>query len=102
VYSQLSGREDVGFNDFLKDACIPEGDGQVSSGSVSLPDPIVLETEEKMLEREQNECDVLDELEEYKCDSGMSVDDVPAIVNIKTRKGYCLHTSSILVGWWVW
>jgi hypothetical protein len=87
VYSQLSGLEDVVFNDFLKDACIPEGDGQVSSGSVSLPDPVVLETEELMLEREQNERDVLDELDEYKCDTGMSVDDVPAIVSIKTLKG---------------
>ena len=87
MYSQLSGLEDVVFNDFLKDACIPEGDGQVSSGSVSLPDPVVLETEEQMLEREQNERDVLDELDEYKCDAGMSVDDVPAIVSIKTLKG---------------
>ena len=45
VYSQLSGLEDVVFNDFIKDDCIPEGDGQVASGSAALPDPIVLETE---------------------------------------------------------
>ena len=31
-------------NDVIKDDCIQEGDGQVSSGSVSLPDPVVLET----------------------------------------------------------
>jgi hypothetical protein len=37
VYSQLSGLEDMVFNDFLKDICIPEGDGQVASGSASLP-----------------------------------------------------------------
>ncbi len=41
VYSQLSGLEDVGFNDFIKNDCIPEGDGQVVSGSESLPDPVV-------------------------------------------------------------
>ena len=60
VYSQLSGLEDVGFNDLIKaHDFIPEGDGQVASGSVSLPDPLALETEEQRLEREQNERDVL-------------------------------------------
>ncbi len=29
VYSQLSGLEHAAFNDFIKDDCIPEGDGQV-------------------------------------------------------------------------
>ena len=29
IYSQLSGLEDVDFNDFIKDDFIPEGDGQV-------------------------------------------------------------------------
>ena len=43
-----------------------------------------METEEQMLERQKNECDALDALGEYKCDTGMSVEDVPAIVNIKT------------------
>ena len=62
VYSQLSGLEDVGFNYFIMDHFIPEGDGQVVSGSVSLPDPVVLETEEKPLERDQHECDVLEVL----------------------------------------
>ncbi len=75
------------FNDFIKDDFIPEGGGQVGSGSVSLPDPVVLETEEEMLEREQNERDVLDALGEYEYDAGMSVEDVSEIVNIKTLKG---------------
>ena len=52
VYSQLSGLEDVVFNDFIKDDFIPEGDGQVEVGSESLPDPVTLETEEQTLERE--------------------------------------------------
>ena len=52
-----------------------------------LPDPVVVETEEQMLEREQNVRDVLDTLGEYDCDAGMSVEDVSAIVNIKTLKG---------------
>ena len=39
-----------------------------------------------MREREQNECDVLDALGEYKCDSGMSLVDVSVTFNIKTLK----------------
>ena len=66
-------------NDFIKDDFIPEGDGQVASGSASLPDPVALETAEQTLEREQNERDVLEALGEYKCDAGMSVENVPAV-----------------------
>ncbi len=47
VYSQLWGLEDVGFHGFLRNDWIPEGDGQVASGSASLPDPVVLETENR-------------------------------------------------------
>ena len=86
------------FNDFIKDNVIPESDGQVASGSESLPDPVVLETEEQLLEREQNERDVLDALGEYKCDPGMSVEDVPAIVNIKTLNGR-LIAHNFNTGW---
>jgi hypothetical protein len=54
VHSQLSGLEDVVFNDCIKDDFTPECDSQVASGSASLPDPLFLGTEEQMLEREQN------------------------------------------------
>ena len=87
VYSQLSGLENVVFNDFIKDDFIPEADAQVVSGSASLPFPVVVETEEHMLEREQNDRDVLDALGKYECDTGMSVEDVLVIVNIKTLRG---------------
>jgi len=80
VYSQLSGLQDVGFNDFIKDDFIQEGGGQVASGSASLPDPVALETEEQRLEREQNEHDVLEALGGYKFDTGMSVENVPALL----------------------
>jgi hypothetical protein len=33
----------VVFNDFIEDDFIPEGDGQVASGSASLPDLVALE-----------------------------------------------------------
>jgi hypothetical protein len=48
---QLSGLEDVVVNDFIKDDFIPEGDGQVASGSASLPDPVVLEQRSLPLSR---------------------------------------------------
>jgi len=41
-----------------------EVDGQVASGSASLPDTFVLETEEQVLEREQNEHDVVEAMGE--------------------------------------
>ena len=51
---------------------------QAASGSASLPDPVDLETEEQELERGKYEHDVLDlaALGEYKCDRGMSVENV--------------------------
>jgi hypothetical protein len=69
------------FNDFINENdFIPEGDGQVASGAASLPDPVALETEEQRLEREQNESDVLEALGDHKCDIGMSVENVPAVL----------------------
>jgi hypothetical protein len=68
------------------------------SGSASLPDPVVLETKEQTLEREQNQRDVVEALGEYKCDAGMSVENVPAVVNIKTLNGrWIAHKFST---WW--
>ena len=70
----------IPLHDFIKDDFIQEGDGQVASGSASLPDSGASETEEQRLEREQNEHDVLEALGDHKCDA-------------------LLHTSSLL-GWW--
>jgi len=42
---RYEGLEDVVFNDFIKDGFIPEAEGQVVSGSASLPDPVVVETD---------------------------------------------------------
>ncbi len=44
--------------------------------------------------------DVLDTLGEYKCDAGRSVEDVPAIFNIKTLK-VRLIAHKCNTGWWV-
>ena len=57
-----------------------------------------MEAEEQSLEREQNESDVLEALGDYKCDAGMSVENVPAVLNIKTLKGrFIAHKFS--TGW---
>ncbi len=57
-----------------------------------------METEEQSLGREQNESDVLEALGDYKCDAGMSVENVPAVLNIKTLKGrFIAHKFS--TGW---
>ena len=60
------------------------------SSSVSLPDPVDLETEDQRLEREQNERDVLETSRDYKCDVGMSVENVSMVVNIRKLKGQFL------------
>jgi hypothetical protein len=62
---------------------------------------VLLETEEQMLEREKNERDVLEALDEYTCDAGKSVEDVPVIVNIKTLKGR-LIAPKFNTGWALW
>jgi len=60
-----------------------------------------LETEEQTLERQQDELDVLEALDEYKCDAGLSVENVPVVVKIKTLKGrFIAHKFS--TGWWGW
>jgi hypothetical protein len=46
-----------------------------------------LKTEELTLEREPNERDVLEALGEYKCDTGMSVENVSVVIHMKTLEG---------------
>ena len=59
---------------------------------------VALETQEQRLEREQNACDVLEALSDYKCDAGMSVENVPAVVDIKTlKRRFIAHKFS--TGW---
>ena len=46
------------------------------------------------LEREQNERDVLEALGDYKCDAGMSVENVPAVVKISLKIRFVAHTKT--------
>ena len=49
------------------------------------------------LEREQNERDVLEALGDYKCDAGMPVENVPAVVQITLKRRFIAHKFS--TGW---
>ena len=71
--------------------------------SASRPDPVASYTgadaRKKGAER-QNERDFLEALGEYKCDTGVSVENVPAVFNIKAVKGgFIAHKFS--TGWTV-
>jgi hypothetical protein len=45
----------------------------------------------------------LEALGDYKCDAGMSVENMPAVVNITTLKGrFIALSSSLLGGRWGW
>ncbi len=46
------------------------------------------------LEREQNERDILEALGDYKCDTGMSVENVPAVVTITLKRRFVAHTKT--------
>ena len=66
------------------------------SGSPSLEVPVSKETGEQRLEREQNERYVLEAM--GVCAAGMSVENVPAVVNIRTLTGrFIAHKLS--TGW---
>ena len=75
--------------DFIKDDCIPEGDDQVTSGSACLPAPVTLEKEDQSLERVQNECDHLETLGEYKCDTRMFPSAMSCMYYTKARAALC-------------
>jgi hypothetical protein len=98
----------VGFNDFIKNDFIPEGDGQVASGSASLPDPVALEVEERRGSKESRMSVMF--LNQWVTTSvtpdsaGISVETVPVVVNIRTLHGrFIAHRfSTARGGRWVW
>jgi hypothetical protein len=80
----------VVFTAFIMDDFIPELRSWSSRVRFCIPSwrcSLGYRASEQTLEREQNESDVLEALGEYKSDAGMSFENVPAVVNIKTLKG---------------
>ena len=91
VLSQLSGLEDVVFNDFIDDEFESE-DVSEQRASASLPDSVPIESEEERAACEEDERAALDAVGDYEADPTVSLEDVPQDIVLKT-----LNATSICV-----
>jgi len=85
VLSQLSGLENVVFNDFIDDELDSE-DVSEQRASTSLPDSVPIESEEERAAREADEMAALDAVGNYEADQNVMLEDVPQDIVIKTLK----------------
>ena len=89
VLSQLSGLENVVFNDFIDDELDSE-DVSEQRASASLPDSVPIESEEERAAREADEMAALDDdVRDYEADPNVMLEDVPQDIVIKTLKVSC-------------
>ena len=88
VLSQLSGLENVVFNDFIDEELDSE-DVSEQRASTSLPDSVPIESEEERAAREADEMVALDAVREYEADLNVMQEDVPQDIVIKTLKVSC-------------
>jgi hypothetical protein len=88
VLSQLSGLENVVFNDFIDDELDSE-DVSEQRASASLPDSVPIESEEERAAREADEMAALDAVGDYEADPSVMLEDVPQDIVIKTLKVSC-------------
>jgi hypothetical protein len=89
VLSQLSGLENVVFNDFIDDELDSE-DVSEQRASVSFqPDSVPTESEEERAAREADEMAALDSVGDYEADPNVMLEDVPQDIVIKTLKVSC-------------
>jgi hypothetical protein len=88
VLSQLSGLENVVFNDFIDNELDSE-DVSEQRASVSLPDSVPIESEEERGAREADEMAALDAVGDYEADPNVMLEDVPQDIVIKTLKVSC-------------
>jgi hypothetical protein len=86
--SQLSGLENVVFNDFIDDEFHSE-DVSEQRASASLPDSVPIESEEERAAREADEMAALDSVGDYEADPTVMLEDVPQDIVIKTLKVSC-------------
>jgi hypothetical protein len=86
VLSQLSGLENVVFNDFIDDELDSE-DVSEQRASASLPDSVPIESEEERAAREADEMAALDSVGDYE--PNVMLEDVPQDIVIKTLKVSC-------------
>jgi hypothetical protein len=83
VLSQLSGLENVVFNDFIDDELDSE-DVSEQRASASMPDSVPIESEEERAAREADEMAALDSVGDYEADPNVMLEDVPQDIVIKT------------------
>ena len=83
VLSQLSGLDNVVYNDFIDDEVDSDDE---KPASASLPDPVLIESEEDRLSREADAIDALEAVGDYVPDGTVMVEDVPRDINLKTLK----------------
>ena len=88
VLSQLSGLENVVFNDFIDDELDSE-DLSEQRASASLPDSVPIESEEERAAREADEMAAIDSVGDYEADPNVMMEDVPQDIVIKTLKVSC-------------
>ncbi len=88
VLSQLSGLENVVFNDFINDELDSE-DVSEQRASASLTDSVPIESEEDSSARETDEMAEFDAVWDYEADPNVMVEDVPQDIVIKTLKVSC-------------
>jgi hypothetical protein len=88
VLSELSGLENVLFNDFIDDELDSE-DVSEQRASASLPDSVPIESEEERAAREEDEMAALDAVGDYEADPTVMLEDVPQDIVFKTLKVSC-------------
>ncbi len=90
VLSQLSGLENVLFNDFIDDEPDSEDVSEQSQrASASLPDSVPIESEEERAARKKDEMAALDAVGDYEADPTVTLEDVPQDIIFKTLKVSC-------------
>jgi hypothetical protein len=88
VLSQLSGLENVVFNDFIDDELDSE-DVSEQRAAASLPDSVPIESEEERDANEAAEMTALDAVGDYEADPNVMLEDVPQDIVGKTLKVSC-------------
>jgi hypothetical protein len=88
VLSQLSGLENVLFNDFIDDELDSE-DVSEKRTSAPLPDSVPIKSEEERAAREEDEMAALDAVGDYGADATVMLEDVPQDMVFKTLKVSC-------------
>ncbi len=88
ILSQLSGLENVLFNDSIDDELDSDAVSE-QRASASLPDSVPIESEEERAAREDDEMAALDAVGDYKADPTVMLEDVSQDIVFKTPKVSC-------------